>query len=1467
SAYGYYTSSSNSCHLSNEIVFDDWGAYGNKISATPEIETFAPYDEIGYEDLHRDSASGALLTTGGTVLKSQNNLFYYAATSPTHSAIYKFRWVAGNDIKFQVHPGTYGSSNNFAYRIYDTNFVQRNPQVNSAIGYTINEGDELILEFARLMVAAGVNAGKYYTYFKVNDSLIFEKYVAADDSNTTPYLEDAVQFNLNDSSHYCYLKPAELEETSAPDALYYAYDEISYGDLRVNGAALASTTTLGSRLFTYNRTSPTYSAILRYRWKPVVATTKFQISFDRKGAENGINYMFGAQLYAPDSEGHETSSLRLRPGLDDANAWADMNNIVAGEYYNVEFARLKVKNGDNAGKYYVYFKINGELISESYVAANVVDANGNYTSSPGSTACHLSHFIYLTFWGANGTDEISAIPEPETYEDYDEVYYSNLYQGGNPVAAERSGQGSTYTYNKTSDSGSAILKIRWKNANPQTEFQMSFDRKGSSNAINYMFGVQLYKPSDEYPNGRVYLRPGYGPSVAFTEPIQAGQNYDIEFARLKVATGENTGKYYMYIKMNGVLLAESYVAADVVDSEGNYTSKPNTGESLTSCHISNEMYITFWGGGGATITNPAYSETYYDYDEVTYNDFLLGGNPIASSSVNLSSTRTITYNRTSETYSAVIKYRWTAGANAMSGDEPRAYYVFYFDEWSGNSYPFCLAVKGPGQSSLGAAAGANGAWHVDPSVNSHIVQMSEPIVYGANYDIEYARIKVKTGPYKDQYYVYLKVNDALVYGYYYNGDNGDGTYGSGSKIGTFTNTIMFTSSTSSNYISAIPVPEVYADYDELGYHDLLLDGSPLPSRTTALNNKVVFTYNRTSPTYSAVFKYRWIAGDPAKFSLSFDTNNGTATGSESFPFCAVAKYPNQSGYGATAGANGAWQIDPSQNGLLVNMASPLTVGGAYDIEFGRLKVLNGTNSGKYYVYLKVDGVLIQERYYQVNDDGTSSNTCLSNNIVFAVYNSSGNKIRAYGAASVIEHEGVKCDFGGSAGTIDVYDFGVLGDVIIGLTDTSTMAEGIADFNNDGVVDVRDFVAMKKMLSQSNSYAKTGSLALGMQEHLLEDSTKTAAYIADASATLGASVYRLSMPIHSLYDVTNVNGVTVNSTNMVKFKAQISALKAQGINDILYVTDSFILPYGYYNSSYTHHKTVPNPETDTENYIAWLTVNSLAFGELAEECPEIKYFEPFNEINIVSTRLEKYGVSWNASTSEQAAYKYTAQEKAGIMADLCWYISSAVKAVDKQNQVTTPSMCVGSYIGSNLQSNYLNLLYNAIESGGYPTDKPVGDMRIDNYFTIVNIHTYPEYAASSGTRQTNVNTIANDVSAVYAVMQAHNDGGARVWITETGVSINGTRTEANGADLITKYLTKINTNLTFVDTVIFYKIADISASSGQSDVESKYGLFYSGDHATSSYRYAAKQTAKAIYKFFHNGSTDYSALTSLRSRYA
>ena len=398
----------------------------------------------------------------------------------------------------------------------------------------------------------------------------------------------------------------------------------------------------------------------------------------------------------------------------------------------------------------------------------------------------------------------------------------------------------------------------------------------------------------------------------------------------------------------------------------------------------------------------------------------------------------------------------------------------------------------------------------------------------------------------------------------------------------------------------------------------------------------------------------------------------------------------------------------------------------------------------------------------------------------------------------------------------------------------------------------------------------------MQEHLLEDASKTAEYIADASATLGATSYRLSEPIHNLFYANSSNEAVIREDNMNELKDMVAALKAKGITEILDVTDSFIIPYGYGDPGKYHNITVPDPVDDVENYVAWLTVNADAFGKLAAEVPEIKFFEPFNEINTTGTRMERYGIDWNASDEEKAAHKFTVKEKAVIMADLCYYISGAVKSVDSANQVTSPSIVVGS--NSVIENDFLDEFYKAIESGKYPTGKTLGDKKVDNYFTIVNIHAYPEYAKKDGgwfgnsfeeNATISVNSWAGYINTAYNTVKAHNDGVSRVWLTETGMSTchpdGNPRDEANVAAIIKMALQKLDNELTFIDTVIFYKIADISSDFGASPSETYFGLFYSGDDLDNPY--TAKESAKAVYSFFHNGSTDYSAIEAFVARYA
>ena len=1633
---GGYVSGGNDRTLNNVIRFGAWGnGKDDVISEYVEpvvVEEYAPYDVVNYNDLLNYDTLKPLAQDGMQLVKTDYSFKYTEseAASSTHSVILKLRWTMEDYEYFQIHLGSYGGKNNFAYRMKnDGHWQDRALDKHVALSYRPTSGDYFDFEVARLMVTAGKNTGKYYTYFKVDGEIIFEKYVAADDENTTKYLNNVVYLGFA-NDHTCKISATPYDPD--PDALYYAHDELTYYDLLVDGKKLSGEEhQMNNHTFTYDNTSDNGSVVIKYRWKGD-KDANFQLGLDNEGA---FAYMFGVQWYKPDAE-YPNGRIWLRPGYGPSVGFEE--KIVTGQYYDIEFGRIKVKNGDHKGDYYLYFKLDGELLAEDYVDASVVSKAGNYTSKPGDMSCTISNKIYLTFWGGTIGNFISPSPYVEAYDVYDEVTYDDFRIDGNSLPANGLNLGASrkITYNATSPSYSAKVKFRWT-AGTEAKMVFYFDKWP-----NHPYGFAAKPPLTDVGGGAVAGENGAwhlncangGNIVQMDKPIEKGETFDIEIGRLKVTNGKNKGLYYVYAKVNGELIKDYYTEQLADPAPSNIIRIVNGTEENIISSIPEEVEEP------DEPVEPEEPEApdalYYAYDEITFDDLWIGQNSMAGRVMD--GAHTYTYNATSATYSVKLNFRWIAGEDAK--------FSLLFDSW--DDYAFFFAVKRPNESGFGAAAGENGAYHLVPSNNDLIVQMDEPIVAGKAYDMEVGRLKVKNGEHAGKYYVYWMVDGKLIQSYYYDGVV-DGVYGN--KNVALSNQFTIQPADSTSKFTAVPFAEKYEAYDDLSFNDLWIGENSMVGRE--MDGGHEYTYNATSPSYSMKLKFRWTAGgEELQFSTFLDDWK--------YPFCFASKIPNRSDWGAAAGPNGAWHLVPSNPDLIVQMDEPIVAGQSYDIEIGRLKVANGANAGKYYVYFMVDGELIVYYYYdgvvngvydgvalsnkiifsakagntfkaipfveeyeaydeigfedlkdangnalngqqnmsggtmlkyngtsttgsvilkyrwkigsvpkfqmsfekasdssmaymfgawlsapgeeadypngrmwlrpsygpQVNlaealvagtshnvefarlkvangpnagkyyvyikiDDvlvasdyvaadvvgadgnyitGPENANCnvASNEIFFAFWGSEGNAITAYREIGSNIHDGTAGDFDGS-GVIDADDLTTLRKILIGVEDATEKPEGIADFNKDGEVDIRDLVALKKHLSPLNNYEASSGLVLGMQEHLLEDSTKTSAYIADASATLGATAYRLSTPIHTLYYATESNGVSVNESNMNQFAEMVEALKQKGINEILYVTDSFILPYGYGNPDKNHNITIPDPTSDSENYVAWLTVNAAAFKELAKKFPEIKFFEPYNEINIKTTRFEKYGIGWNATAEQQAAYKYTVKEKAAIMADLCWYISRAVKSVDAANQVTSPSISVGS--NSVIESDFIEEFYKAIESGLYPTNKTVGDVRVDNYFTIVNIHAYPDYTEyrSEAQAQAKVDAWAGYINAAYDVVKAHNDGGSRVWLTETGMSTyhsdGAARDEQKVAKFIALALEKLENELTFIDTVIFYKIADISSDKGASPSETYFGLFRSGDDLD--YPYAAKPSAEVIYSFFNGGTTDYSALEAFVGRYA
>ena len=1469
---GRYTFQGIDRELNNVIRFGGWGNGGDdKISAYVEPpEQFADYDVVEYEDLI--TAGNAPAIEGpSTQIDDTNSTYYWDLSdeaAKTHSVIIKLRWTMETKDYFQIHVGGYGGSSNFAYRLNENGtWHDRATGATVAVSPRTTTGDYYDLEVARIMVITGPNKGKYYTYFKVDNKILFEKYVAADDANTTPYLKDEVFFGFKDNQT-CRISATPYDPN--PDSLYYAYDEVTYYDLLKDGNALPTDLFRigGNSTFTYNKTSETGSAIIKFRWKEANAGSQFQLSFDREGS---TAYMFGLQVYTP-NEQFPNGYVWLRPGFNESKNKVELPEALEmGKDYDIEFARLKVKNGENAGKYYVYFKINNVLIVDDYVDASLVSKQGKYTSYPGPSEETICNKIYLTFWGNNAGNKIAASPYVEAYDHYDDLSFNDLFIGETSMNGLVMDNGNkNYTYNATSSSYSAVLKYRWVPGGDELKFTTFFDDWVYPFCFAAKTPNQTGFGATAGENGSWHLVPSKDSYIVhMDEPVVAGQPYDVEVGRLLVKNGLNKGKYYVYAKVNGELIKDYYYDGVVDGAYGDAGTK-----------LSNKIIIASPAGNAFSAIPEAVVEPdepevpeedepadalYYAYDEIGYSDLTDANGNALGSEKQFAGGTTLKYNSTSATGSVIFKFRW------LVGEVPKFQMSFEKASDTSMAYKFGAWLEAAGSNDKYP----NGKMWLVPGQGPE-VNMPAAITAGSTHDVEFARLKVKNGENAGKYYVYIKVDGVLVTDYYVAAnvvdENGNYVTGPGDVTCNVKSGEIFFAfwDSNGNKITAIPFVEEYDKYDDIGFEDLKdAEGNSLGT-TKPVVGENVFYYDSTSASGSVVFKYRWKVGSKAFFQMSFEK---TAHNAMAYMFGVWVYAPDENN------PNGKVWLRPSYDGPEVQFADKFATGTSHNVEFGRLLVLNGSNAGKYYVYLKIDDILIADNYVAANIVDANGNyvtgpgevTCnvKSGEIFMAFWGSEGTTLTSYRDMSASGFEGVTGDFDGD-NAINATDLVVLKKVLLGTKDTTEVSRELADYNKDGKINVLDLIAMKKDLAPKNNYSKNGSLSVGVQEHLLQDDTKTAVYIADAAATLGATSYRLSKPIHNLYYATSNNSVEVREDNMASFKEMVAELKAKGIDTILYVTDSFILPYGYADSDKNHNITVPDPITDTDNYIAWLTVNANAFKALAEAVPEIKFFEPFNEINTTGTRLERYGIGWNATDAEKAAHKFTVQEKAYIMADLCWYISRAVKSVDAENQVTTPSICAGS--NSVIEKTFAEELYKAITSGAHPTNRAVADTRIDNYFTIINVHAYPDYAkADSGlfgnSFETNaaieINEWAGYITDVYNVAKAYGDGDSRVWLTETGMTTAG-REEYNVGRLLTLALEKVNNDLTFIDTVIFYEIANASSEAGLGNSETNFGLFYSGDDLDNGYQ--PKIGAKVIYSFLHNGSEDYSALDALAARY-
>ncbi len=1100
-ANGGYTSNSNDCHVSNEILFADWGSKGNKITAIP-ADVVYPEEDIFHVDFSQGNKElGGLPSIAGsgstvqykkdTTLNRQVAVFNRSSglgyTIPngalnmmqdgyTYEILYKLPSVpvGDTDLASSMAGGGFGteystSAGRFDYwqsfendsKDYRLLYLGSgskvtnqwvhvvavwNPEANGGRGQLrgfvngnyvdYSNPDSNVLKF---------NSNSFYIGGNTNSSGAFRDGTASEIAFVR--IRDKVCSDAEIQALYTdALTPLEGgggEEGGDEDddtETYDTFDTLTLSNLGLDPGNFANSLTSGSKTYTGDSTS--HSVVLKFKWNATnhlseADATLFNVSFDANW-----NYgKFGIWARAD----HFYFCYQLSDELSSADRI--MTPITSGTH-DIELGRKLVTGGDNQGKYYVYVKIDGEIKGQGYTDIYTSDRYVDGDKKP----IQMNNIVY--FGGAQLADQRFADVEiPENYEAYDEITYENLKYEGAPVGDSFNLTGAkTFTYDATSPSYSYTFKFRWTAGN-LPRFNLYPDQNGS-----FPFALSVKNPNKNDfgaaagPNGAWDINPAKLPITQAAETLTTGRTYDIEYGRLKVANGANAGKYYIYVKVNGELVASEYF--DGVTSD--YTYLHNS----TTVQMNNTLTFEVHGVSGTVISQTPENEKYDTYDEVYYEDFLKDGSHLGAQTA-LTGLTPFTYNGTSPSHSVVLKYGWTTGDPAKMN--------VYLDVNGAGSYPFCLSIKYPNMGTLGATAGPNGAWHIDPSNSANIIQMTKPLTVGKTYNIEYGRLKVLNGPNAGKYFVYLKVDGKEVASYYYDGVAADGTYKNGTQM-TYnffieeygsegTRILPFTEIDPEEEIEDDSDPDaLYYSYDEIGYEDLMFEGRPV-GEYRAMNSSNLLTYNKTSPTSSVIFSYRWTVGSVPKFQISFDK---TASNAMDYMFGAWLRNEDDC-------PNGDLWLQP---GIAPHhyLEEPLKTGSKHDIEFARLKVKNGEHKGQYYLYFKMDGELLAESYVAagvVDKNGQyvsnpNNTTCtLSNEIMMTFWGSEDNII------SAIKDEILYGDADNN-GTINAADLVSMKQIILGLEVVDEQIAVLADMNQDGEIDVRDVVALKKYLAVPSS---------------------------------------------------------------------------------------------------------------------------------------------------------------------------------------------------------------------------------------------------------------------------------------------------------------------------------------------------------------------------------------------------------------
>ena len=367
----------------------------------------------------------------------------------------------------------------------------------------------------------------------------------------------------------------------------------------------------------------------------------------------------------------------------------------------------------------------------------------------------------------------------------------------------------------------------------------------------------------------------------------------------------------------------------------------------------------------------------------------------------------------------------------------------------------------------------------------------------------------------------------------------------------------------------------------------------------------------------------------------------------------------------------------------------------------------------------------------------------------------------------------------------------------------------------------------------------------MQECIAQDPMSSPEMTAKLAGAMGFKSYRFRMEnVEVLYkDQSGFPQLNVKVAE--EFHRYLDLLAEEGITNIL-AQNTYFLQVGY------DPGIIAYPRPGTDEYLSFMDLVEESYILLAEEFPEITYWQVGNEIN---TDFYCNPVDGGAA--------YTLEEKAQIATDLMYYANSGIKQSNPNAALVMPGL-------ANPNPEFcLQAIYENIASGEFPTgDAPTTNT--DDYFDVISWHPYnwsdgltPNYSEDS--------TFIEMQKLMYQIAIDYGDEGKKVIFTEFGFTNRGTpfnedytveQIEELQKNNLSNALNAIYQYLPFVETVHIFRLFDWDTAvgedgveSGATEIEAGFGLFTSPGVDETSLGPQPKKIGLELFKLINGSDAD------------